>query len=129
MSKFSALREWEILDEINKNEEQRDTLLQEWGNKTPLKYLLSLNFVDNLKLDLPEGMPPYNRDEATHSDFQGAIVHTIERLRYCFPESGLKKIKKEGIFIEILECCPPKSADILCACKDKALAELLTLVA
>ena len=124
MTKLSAIREWEILDVINTDEAKREPLLAEWGNKVPLNYLLSLNFRDDIKLDLPEGQPPFERDEATNSDFQGALAHNIHRLRNCFPGGSLPKVKKELMFIQMLESIPPRSADILCACKDKALGEL-----
>lgn len=122
--KFSPLREWEVFEAMEKNPDKADELMKEWGNTKPFNYLLSLNFSPRIKSSLPEGMPPYNRDEVTDSDFQGALVYSIERFKYCLEGSTLKPMKKEGIFIEILNSIPPKSADLLVHCKDKALHEL-----
>jgi len=120
---YKTIREWEIFEDMN-NLDLQDDLMKQYGNTSPLNYLLSLNFNDNVKLELPEGMPPYNRDEVTHEDFQGALVHSIARLKNCLPGVKMKKMDKERIFIQILESIPPKSADILVFCKDKALHEL-----
>lgn len=123
-SPLSPLREWEVFEAMDKDPVAADALMKEWGNTTPINYLLSLNFLSKVEIDLPEGMPPYKRDEVTNSDFQGSLVHCIDRFKYCLKSSKLKKIKKEMIFIEILESIPPKSADLLVFCKDKALHEL-----
>lgn len=120
---YKLTREWEIFEDMN-NPELQDELMKTYGNSVPINYLLSLNFNDKVKLDLPEGVPPYKRDDLTHADFQGALVHSIQRLKNCLPGISLKKMHKESIFIEILESIPPKSADILIFCKDKALHEL-----
>lgn len=123
---LSIVREWEILKAINDAEtpEQKTELLKEWGGQSPLNYVLSFNFSDNLKFDLPEGVPPYKRDEATHTDFQGALVHQVKKLTNCLPNVKMPKMRKENIFISVLESIPPKSADIVLAMKDKALQEL-----
>lgn len=123
MKQYKMTREWEILTDMNKPELQ-DELMRQYGNTNPINYLLSLNFNDKVKLDLPEGVPPYKRDDLTHSDFQGALVHSIHRLKNCLPYVKLKKFGKEKIFIEMLESIPPESAEILIFCKDKALQEL-----
>lgn len=124
-SKLSVLREWEILKAINDAEgDERERLLREWGNQTPLSYVLSFNFNSQMKFELPDGVPPYKRDEATNTDFQGALCHVVKRLANCFPGNKIPKIKKERTFIDVLESVPPKSADIILAMKDKSLTEL-----
>lgn len=122
--KFSAAREWEVFEAMNDKPDEADALMQEWGGQIPFNYLLSLNFNPKVKIGIPEGMPPYKRDEVTNSDFQGSLVRVIDRFKYCLDGSNLKKLKREQIFIEILESIPPKSADLLVFCKDKALHEL-----
>lgn len=123
--KFSLLREWEILKAINDaTGEEQESLLKEWGTQAPLNYVLSFNYNDKHVFDLPPGVPPYKRDEATHTDFQGALVHQVKKLRNCLPNVNLPKLRKEKTFIDILESIPPKSADIVLAMKDKALTDL-----
>lgn len=123
--KLTALREWEILKAINDaGELSRETLLKEWGNTAPISHILAFNFNTARRFDLPEGVPPYKRDDATHVDFQGALVHQIKKLANCMVGSTLPKMKKEHIFIEVLESIPPRSADIVLAMKEKAITEL-----
>jgi len=123
--KLSALREWEILKAINDaTEDSREALLKEWGNTAPISHILSFNFNASRKFDLPPGVPPYKRDETTHTDFQGALVHQMKRLANCLVGVNISKIKKEKFFIDALESIPPKSADILLAMKEKAITEL-----
>lgn len=116
------------LEKINKAAKtKRKAVLQEEGNKFPLNMLLSLNFRDDVELDLPAGPPPYNRDESTHEDlFEQSLAQVMRRvgvLRKGSPEN-IPKIRREHMFIQILESIPPKEADVLIFAKDGALTEL-----
>ncbi len=119
---------FEMLDKIEKSEgEEKIKALKEYGGKSPLNYILSLNFNTKVSLDLPEGMPPLEPEEmdgVTHPDMMGNLSSNIHRLNYCLKESNIKNFKKEDIFIQVLLACPLKDAEILCAAKDKALEEL-----
>lgn len=121
------LHAFEFLDEIEKAKDQdKINLLKVYGMKVPLNFILSLNFSD-VKLDLPEGMPPLEPtelDTVTHPDLIGNLSASIHRLKNCMPESKIKQFKKEEIFIQVILACPLKDAEILCAAKDKALEEL-----
>jgi len=93
----------------------------------PLSFLLSLNFRANIKLDLPEGMPPLDpkeMDSVIHPDFAGNLASSIHRLKGCLTTSNIKAFKKEDIFVQVMLSCPLKDAEILCSAKDKALLEL-----
>lgn len=115
----------EFLDAISKAEgDEQMKLLREYGSKPPLSYLLSLNFNSDIKLALPTGMPPYKRDEATNPELFPTLASLIARLKNCMIQSTIPKIKKEQIFIEMLETISPAEADILVSCKDKALHEM-----
>jgi hypothetical protein len=119
---------FEQLEAIDKAEgEYKTQLLREFGSKAPLNFLLSLNFNNNVKLDLPEGMPPLKPkelDTVTHPDMMGTLASNIHRLKHCLPGGNLKPSKKEDIFIQVLLACPLKDAEIMCSAKDKALEEL-----
>jgi hypothetical protein len=116
----------EVLKVINdaKPGKEQEKVLFEYGVKPPINYLLALNFDSRIVVDLPQGMPPYNRDLVTHPDFQGSLAQTIQRLRNCFKSVQLPKFRKEAIFIQMLENCPPGEADVLVHAKDKALHEM-----
>ena len=104
------------------------TLLKQYGSLAPLSFVLSLNFRNDIKLDLPEGMPPLDPNEldaSTHPDLMGTLATAVHRLKNCMVGVKTnKQFKKEDIFVQVLLSCPLKDAEILCSAKDKALEEL-----
>jgi len=127
---LKLIHAYEQLDAIDQetNVYKKQALLKEYGVKSPLNFILSMNFNSDVKIDLPEGMPPLdlkNMDAHTHPDMMGLLSAGIHRLNpHCLVGSNLKRIKKEQIFYEILVNCPLKDAEILCSAKDRALLEL-----
>ncbi len=117
---------FEFLDMIAKLEgEEQEAKLKEYGALSPLNFLLAMNFDSNVVLDLPSGMPPYNRNESDHQDLYAPLSTCIKRIMLCTKQNTqTRKVKKEHVFIQMLEGINPKEADILVACKDKALHEL-----
>lgn len=116
-----------ILDKINKEEdiEKRKALIKEHGVLPPFNMLWSLNFCDRIKLDLPDGVPPYKQDGDTHEDmFSSSLAMEIRKIANCMPQAKIPKFKKEGIFIQVCESVPLKEAELLVFAKDKALEEL-----
>lgn len=117
----------EFFDAIVKAEtpEKKTELLKQYGAMPPLNFLLAMNFDSTVQFELPSGMPPYNRDEATHEDLNAPLATCIRRIFNCLKsKTNIKKSQKEYIFIQLLEGIGPKEADILVACKDKALHEI-----
>lgn len=118
----------EILEKIDKAEgDKKIEMLKEYGAKHPYNMILSLNFNDTLEVDVPEGMPPYKRDESMNPDFfKTDLSREISRLtsiikgRHNIPQ----RLKREHIFIQVLEGIPPKEADVLVFAKDGALTEM-----
>ena len=126
---MKPIHAFEMLDAIEKEVDpvNKTILLQEYGVKVPLNFILSLNFNEYVQLDLPEGMPPIDvkfMDQQTHPDFMGLLASHLPKLRHCTTKSDLKKFKKEQLFMDVLINCPLKDAEILCSAKDKALEEL-----
>lgn len=81
---------------------------------------LALN--ENVKWLLPEGDPPYR--PAQHDEW--AIMYNESRRMYLFLEGGhpnLSQLKREKIFIEVLESVHPDDAKLLLLIKDKKLPE------
>jgi hypothetical protein len=117
----------EILSEIDKAEGDKKTeLLKKYGAAVPFNMLLSLNFNSNIKLDVPDGQPPYNVRLDEHPDtFQTTLAQQIKRLmNIVHGRNNLPKTKREHIFIQVLEGIPPKEAEVLIFAKDGALTEL-----
>ncbi len=122
----NARHAYEFLQLINdaETEEQQIVLLKKWGGSIPLNMILSLNFNKETKLDLPEGMPPYKRDEEVNADMKTPLAGQIGRLKSCLVGSGIKRLDRERVFIQVLEMVAAKEGDVLCAAKDRALTEI-----
>ena len=94
------------------------------------KMTMIWNFDESVISMLPEGNVPY---QPVESDVQASIdkglpqrttIRNSARNFYRFIKGGddaMNKIKREGLFINILETLPPPEAEILVLVKDKAL--------
>jgi len=74
--------------------------------------------------NLPEGVPPYVKDDAPIGHSPSSIHLEQKRLPYLVKghplAKGLSQSKVETMFISMLESVHPDEADILIAMKDKA---------
>jgi hypothetical protein len=112
----------EILKKVSesKTKEEKIEILRKNDSpaiRTVLKYALD----PNIKWDLPEGAPPYK--PCQFLDQHSMLYQEIRRL-YLFLEGGnpnLKPIKREALFINLLESVDPLDALVLLAAKDKKL--------
>tara|TARA_Y100000814_G_scaffold287971_1_gene258815 strand:+ start:19 stop:597 length:579 start_codon:yes stop_codon:yes gene_type:complete len=94
------------------------------------KMTMIWNFDESVISMLPEGNVPY---QPVESDVQANIekglpqrttIRNSAKNFYRFVKGGddaMNKIKREGLFINILETLPPPEAEILVLVKDKAL--------
>ena len=91
-----------------------------------VKGILALNYDPNLKFNLPSGRPPYKRDTDKPMGYQETTLNLEARRFYIWltNEQNIKKLKKESLFIEMLEGLHYTEADLLCAVKDKELTTL-----
>lgn len=87
----------------------------------PLKDLLKFGLCKNVRILLPPGDPPYEPSEA-HTD-EGMFMSQSRKL-YLFVEGGnpgLHQMKREAIFIQMLEGVHPEDAKMLLLAKDKRI--------
>jgi Family of unknown function (DUF6433) len=92
-----------------------------------MKSVLQLAFHPNVKAALPEGAPPYKPVPENQYDYHRGYLHAESRkMGYLVDQPGqnLNKIKRENIFITILESLPGPEAQMLIAAKDKKLHKL-----
>lgn len=109
----------EFLKQVNelKKKEDRIEALQS-NNHASVKAVLKYMFDPNIKFLLPEGNPPYR--ESMYNEPK-ALMQEINRF-YLFVEGGnpnLKPIRREQIFIQVLEAVSADDAKLLLAMKDK----------
>lgn len=113
----------EILQNISKlpRRDQRLAELQKHADNMPLKTVLQGAFDPRIKWLLPEGTPPYKKSDLP--DLEGVFYAECRKL-YLFVEGGngnLKPVRREALFIQLLESLAPADADLLCAIKDKKM--------
>lgn len=116
----------EILDEVNKapSKAERIRLLQQY-NVRPLRTILAMAFDKNIELDLPDGAPPFKRDEREPVGLSSASLYTeSRRLARTAKSDPLPKMRKEMLFVQILEGIHWQEADLVIAAKDKQLEKL-----
>jgi len=109
------------LEKISSRKEKVNFLKSHRPNKLMLQ-LLKYAFDPAIKFDLPEGAPPFKENDILAEDDSG--LYGEQRRLYLFIEGGnpnLKPIKREMLFIEVLESINPKEAKVLLAVKDKKL--------
>lgn len=103
-----------------KTEEEQIKCLQA-NNNGAILTILKFCFDPNIVWDLPEGAPPYKPCEYTNID---NMLYAEARRLYLFIKGGnpdLNKIKRERMFVELLECITPEDAKLILAVKEKAL--------
>ena len=113
---------FEILKECSEGKTVNDrvALLQKNGSQA-LVTLLKYAFDPNLKFLLPDTDPPYKPTEFLHQENR---LYTELRRLYLFVEGGnpnLSTLKRETLFIQLLESVDKNDAVLLCHVKNKKL--------
>jgi hypothetical protein len=113
---------FEKLDELKNKKERVDFIKQ---NKTyALSTFLQLNFNDNVKLDLPEGKPPYEADKCPPGLQYVATKNAVRPLGDLVVGSRMPAMRKETTFMAILENLHQKDAEILWRAKDGNISDI-----
>ena len=102
--------------------EKRTNALRQIANLTPdLKTLLKYTYHKDVKFDLPEGDPPYKEMETLENMGHNRLPREMRKFQYFFKESNLNTIKREKLFIELLETVSPEEAKLVLMVKNKKL--------
>lgn len=116
----------EMLDDVNnaKTREEKVALLRQY-DRPDFITVIRLNFDPNLVMDLPEGEPPYKKE----LDVPAGMSHTnlLKEIRrfYIWLDSNtnLPKLKKESLFVNLLEGLHWTEAEALVLAKDRNLTK------
>ena len=113
----------EIFTKINnaKDKPKKIAILRE--NDSPgMRMLLKAAFDPKIKFDMPEGHPPYIANEAPAGTDHTSLIQQSKKL-YLFIKGGstIPKLKKETLFIQMLEGLHKDDAEALLVIKDKTL--------
>lgn len=115
----------EIFTEIQEapTRAERQDILRDNDSFT-LRTVLQLNFSSSITLDVPKGNPPMDCAEEAPSKPD----KLIKRLGQCVKGNALPAVKKERIFIDLLESFTEEDASIICLAKDKKIVKTHTRV-
>ena len=99
-------------------------ILEEYSTDA-LKSILIWNFDQTVVSMIPEGTVPFNKNEVPVGTDHTSLRREWRNL-YHFVKGGndsLSSMRRETMFIQMLEGLHPEEAEIICLVKDKALEE------
>lgn len=114
----------EILDLVDKAKTRNEKVALLKQHELPvLRGLMKINFHPDVRMDLPDGEPPFRKEESKPAGLQETTLQLEYRRFYIWldPNQQLPKVKKEKLFIELLEGLHLSEAELLCLVKDKKL--------
>lgn len=106
-----------------KDIDEKVRILRENDSET-LRYILELAFHPNVGWAIPEGAPPFRKSDLP--DLEGRL-YKESRTLYIYLNGNrpdITKVKREHLFIQLLESIHPDDADLLIATKDKKVEGL-----
>ncbi len=114
----------EILELVSeqRTKVKRVDILREYRDDS-LTAVLIWNFDERVKSAIPEGQVPYKENEVPVGTDHTSLRREWKQL-YHFIKGGndtLSTLRRESMFIQLLEGLHPKEAEIICLIKDKEL--------
>lgn len=115
----------EKVGRLKRTQEKVDALKA--NDSFPLRVILQGGYDPNVKWALPEGAPPYKPNDLV--DQENVLIRETQKLTYFIEgfHPNLNQIKRESMFVQLLENCAPKDAELLCTIKDKKPIKGITL--
>ena len=115
----------EVLQKVSnaKTKKEKIKLLQEY-NTNALRMLLIINFDDSVVSLLPPGNVPYTPNEAPEGT-EHTILEKEARLLHHFFKGGsnVSQVKREQMFVQMLEGLNKGEAEALVLAKDKKIGK------
>lgn len=109
----------DILEEINKDPKK----INDYKNDPAIDLVFKYAFHPNGKMLLPEDEPPYRPDAAPIGMSPAVLRHEMTKL-YVFCRKDLTNVRREQLFIGLLESVHPSEAKVLIAIKDRKLDKM-----
>ena len=100
---------------------RKEVLLE--NESEPLKEILKYAFHPDIKFALPAGAPPY-KTVGSPDEYNPTYLYPNIRKFYLYIEGGhdgLTQLRREQLFVQMLEGLHPKEADVVIQVKDKKL--------
>jgi len=106
-----------------KSKQEKIEYLQK-NNSKPLRNVLKGAYDDSIEWNLPAGKPPYQKDDAPKGFEMQNLYKMSPRFKY-FVKGGIGEkmpaVRREKMFIDILECLHPDEAELVLNMKEKSL--------
>lgn len=109
----------QMLDEINNDPKS----ITKYKDDFLLKVVFAHSFLPEYKMDLPEGEPPF-KPTAEPMGMTPTNLFSEARRMYIFCRKDLTPLKRESLFISMLEGIHPDEAKVVIAMKDQKLHKL-----
>lgn len=106
-----------------KDKDERIAFLRNHRNANVIAMVFNVTYNPNITWLLPEEAPPYT--PCPYLDSQGMFIKESRRLYLFLANSGapeMTQLKREQLFIGLLESIDPADAKLLIAMKDRKLA-------
>ena len=115
----------EKVGKLKRTQEKIDALAA--NDSVPLRIILQGCYDPNVVWMLPPGVPPYKPNDLV--DQEHILIKETEKLRYYIKGfyDDLPQLKRETMFVQLLENIAPKDAELLCTIKDKKPIKGITL--
>ena len=115
----------QIFEEVEKYKTRAEKVkvLRDYSTQV-LQGILQINFDPNANMGLPEGEPPFKKDTAIPDGYSDTNLYVEFRRFYIWLNpSNLTKIRKEALFVQLLEGLHWKESEVVCLAKDKQLSK------
>lgn len=104
-----------------KTKNEKIKILQE-NNTQALRSIFKWNYDANIQTDLPEGDVPFNKNDAPIGTEHTVLEREYRNLwRFIKGANSLSRLKREQLFIQLLEGLHESEAEIVCLAKDGLL--------
>ena len=122
---FNSLTLYEALELINKDVGMLYSYFR-FAENSPLHKVFKSAFLPEFKFLLPEGDPPYTPSKAPVGSSSCDLLVAIRKNRFDYFTGAvpLKDVKREHLFINLIETVHPTEAKVLLAIKDQQLTKL-----
>jgi hypothetical protein len=122
VSKMTLPEIFKHIDELplNKKAQALTTIA---NYRKEIKDLLYCTFRNDVKFNLPEGNPPYNPLEIPANMGLDRLSKEMRMFEYFIKPNSINQIKREKMFIEMLESVTPDEAKLILMVKNKKLSD------
>ncbi len=114
----------EVLEYVSKKRTKAEKIKALRDFESPeLKSILIWNFDETVINLLPEGVPPYRPNESPKGTEHTNLAHE-HKVLYNFLKGGndqLRSVKREELFLQLLEGLHSEEAEVICLTKDRQL--------